>query len=48
MAKTPQIIVRRHLRSTGLAQLVEHVAFNHRVAGSSPAIGIFFDGKKLN
>ncbi len=27
---------------TFLAQLVEHVAFNHVVAGSSPAEGIFF------
>jgi hypothetical protein len=26
---------------TGLAQLVEHEAFNLRVAGSTPAIGIF-------
>ena len=30
-------------RSTGLAQLVEHEAFNLRVAGSIPAIGIFYD-----
>lgn len=27
---------------TGVAQLVEHEAFNLRVAGSSPAVGIFY------
>ena len=39
---------------TGLAQLVEHQAFNLRVAGSTPAIGTFLVNfcealvKKLN
>ena len=33
---------RRHYDMyTGVAQLVEHEAFNLRVAGSSPAVGIF-------
>ena len=40
--RTTRKASKKYKKETGLAQLVEHQAFNLRVAGSTPATGTFF------